>query len=119
MGIKAFFDKPRKGKMFEFASYLMYNPKPFQQIINIVSIVQPFFYGFFMVLFYLLEYYVVFIVFGVMFVSSVYALYKHIRYKTYRGNKISISEAKNGIFKPKKSYSSSKIVVEVKEKYGR
>ena len=39
--------------------------------------------------------------------------------KQDNNNKITISEVKNSIFKPKRSYTASKIVVQVKDKYGR
>jgi len=117
--IRRFFNKPRKGRMFEFSSYLMYNPKPMQQIINLIKIIQPFFYGFFGLIFFLFKLYVLFVLFLVLFGSSVYSLYRHIRYKTYSGNKITINEFKDNLFKSKKTYSESKIVAKVRDKHGR
>jgi len=117
--VKKFFNKPRKGKLFEFSSYLMYNPRPMQQIINLIKFIQPVFYGFFGIIFYIIEYYVVSVFFLVICASSIYGLYKHIKYKMYRGNKITINEVKGHIFKSTKDYTASKIISKVNNKYGR
>ena len=118
--IKQFLNKPRRGRLHEFSSYLMYNPKPMQQVINIIRVVQPIFYGFFaLVFFFLARIYVLFILFVILFLTTSYSLYKHLRYKGYKGNKITIKQVKSSLFKPKHIYSESKIVVKVNKKYTR
>jgi len=110
--------KPRKGRIFAFSSYLMYNPKAFRDMMTFIRWGQPIMWCIMALIFIYTHITFLAVLFTVFFVISAYQLYKYIRWG--KAITMTVAEAKEIMIKDKKQpYAESKIVSGVNRQHGR
>lgn len=117
--LRKMLNQTRSGKLYEFASYLMYNPKAMRDLINFVKFAAPITNLLLILLFLHLHINVVAFIFMFMFLITAYQLYKFIQIKGYKHKVMNLHEMKGIVFNKQKEYGESEIVSTINKKYKR